>query len=196
MVGIVEDVRKLLTQGFKAEGDLIALLGETKDDLAASGFAQTVLGLSTAALIENGILPEIDLDFEKRVQETLLKLADAALLKSAHDCSDGGLAVTIAESCFSSLGRDAIGAEVELNSNGLSPGALLFRESPSRIVISFSPDNLEKVTAAAGDCPLEVIGKVTDDVLKINIDGEEQISESILDLEVLWETSLEKQLAA
>src|SRR5215204_4172545 len=77
MVGIVEDTRKLITQGFKAEGDLIAVLGETKDDLAASEYAQTILGLTTAELIENGVVPEIDLDFEKCVQETLLKLADA-----------------------------------------------------------------------------------------------------------------------
>jgi phosphoribosylformylglycinamidine synthase len=195
MVGIVEDVRKLVTQGFKTEGDLIALLGETKDDLAASEYAQTVLGLTTAELIENGIVPEIDLDFEKRVQETLLKLADAALLKSAHDCSDGGLAVAIAESCFSSLNNPANGAALELsNSENLPAEALLFGETPSRIVISFAPENLEKVQTIAGDVPLEIIGKVSGETLNVKIGGEEKISAQVAELETAWKTALESRL--
>ncbi|HEY0461231.1 MAG TPA: phosphoribosylformylglycinamidine synthase subunit PurL [Pyrinomonadaceae bacterium] len=197
MVGLVEDVRKLVTQGFKTEGDLVALLGETKDDLAASEFAQAVLGLSTAELIENGVLPEIDLNFEKRVQETLLKLADAFLLKSAHDCADGGLAVTLAESCFSSFNNPANGAEIELsNPANLSPEALLFGETPSRIVISFAPENLEKVKeiAQSNNCPVEIIGKVTGDALKINMNGAAAVSEKVAALETAWKTSLENQL--
>jgi phosphoribosylformylglycinamidine synthase len=202
MVGLIEDTRKIITQGFKNEGDIIALLGGTRtllsasDGLSVSEYAQTVLGHSTEHLIAHGRVPQLDLALEKQVQDTLLRLADEMLIHSAHDCSDGGLAVAIAESCFSSLGRDAIGAEIELNANGLSPEALLFGESPSRVVISFSPENLQKVTTAVGDCPFEVMGKVTDDVLKITIDSEVSISESIVHLEGLWETSLEKQLAA
>ncbi len=76
MVGLIEDARKIVTQGFKTEGDLIAILGETKDDLAASEYAQVVLGFSTDELIENGEVPEIDLDLEKRVQQTCLNLTD------------------------------------------------------------------------------------------------------------------------
>jgi len=195
MVGIVEDVRKLITQGFKAEGDLIAVLGVTNDDLAASEYAQTILGLTTAELIENGVVPEIDLDFEKCVQETLLKLADAFLLKSAHDCADGGLAVSIAESCFSSLNNPANGAEIELsNGANLSAEALLFGETPSRIVISFAPENLEKIKEIVGDLPFEVIGKVASENLSFKIDGEEKISASVAELETAWKTSLESQL--
>lgn len=195
MVGIVEDVRKLITQGFKSEGDLIAVLGETKDDLAASEYAQTVLGLTTLELIENGIVPEIDLNFEKRVQDTLLKLADASLLRSAHDCADGGLAVAIAESCFSSLNNPANGAEIELSSAAdLSSEALLFGETPSRIVISFAPEKLEKIKEIVGDLPFEVIGKVAGESLKIQIDAEEKISASVAELETAWKTSLESRL--
>ncbi len=196
MVGLIEDTRKIITQGFKNAGDIIAILGTTHDDLSASEYTQTVLGRSTEELIADGRVPQLDLALEKQVQDTLLKLADQLLLNSAHDCSEGGLAVAIAESCFSSLGREAIGAEIELSSNGLSPEALIFGESPSRVVVSFSPENLDKVKTAVGDCPFEVIGKVTDDALKVTIDGEEKISESILDLEGIWETSLEKQLTA
>ena len=133
---------------------------------------------------------------EKQVQDTLLKLADEMLLKSAHDCSDGGLAIAIAECCFSSLGRESIGAAIELQSNTLSPQALLFSESPSRMIISFSQDKLEAVKAAAGDCPFTLIGTVGNDILRIMIDGSEAISSPVAELETIWETALEKQLSS
>jgi phosphoribosylformylglycinamidine synthase len=195
MVGLLEDVHKLITQGFKNEGDLIALLGETKDDLAASEYAQTILGLTTDELIENGIVPEIDLDLEVKVQQTLLKLADALLLKSAHDCADGGLAVAIAESCFSSLNNPPNGAEISLsNGENLSAESMLFGETPSRIVISFAPENAEKIKEIVGDCPFEIIGKVSGDKLKIKIGGELKISAPVVELENAWKNSLERQL--
>ncbi|MGI8469814.1 MAG: phosphoribosylformylglycinamidine synthase subunit PurL [Pyrinomonadaceae bacterium] len=194
MIGLIEDTRKIISHGFKTEGDLIALLGETKDDLAASEYAQTVLDLTTDELIENGILPEIDLNLEKKVQQTCLKLADEFLLKSAHDCSDGGLAITIAESCFSSLNRASIGAEIELNNKNLLTESLFFGETPSRIVISFAAENLKKVKEIAANCPFEIIGKVSGESLKIKIGGEEKISASIAELENTWKNSLEKQL--
>ncbi len=196
MVGLIEDTRKIITCGFKSEGDTIAILGETKDDLAASEYAQTVLGLTTDELIENGIVPEIDLDLEVKVQETCLKLADAFLLKSAHDCSDGGLAVAIAESCFSSLNRKAVGAEINLNDENLSVESVLFGETPSRIVVSFAAEKLEEVQAIAKefDCPLQVIGKVAGGNLTIKINDAETIAASIEDLENAWKKSLENQL--
>jgi phosphoribosylformylglycinamidine synthase len=196
MVGLIEDTRKIITHGFKTEGDFIALLGVTNDDLSVSEFAQTVLGVSTDELIETGEVPAIDLDLEKRVQETCLRLADQYLLKSAHDPSDGGLAVAIAESCFSSLNRKRIGAEIELKSENLSTEALLFSESPSRIVISFAPENLEKIQAIAEeiDCPLAVIGTIGGENLKIKTNQAEAISASIAELELIWSSSLEKQL--
>ena len=195
MVGLIEDTRKIITHGFKNEGDIIALLGVTNDDLSVSEYAQTILGLSTNEVIESGEVPILDLKLEKKVQDTLLKLADEMLLNSAHDCSDGGLAVTIAESCFSSLGREALGAEIELSSDGLSSEGLLFGESPSRIVISFADKNLETVKQIVGDCPLAVLGKVTDESLKISIDGVESISLPVADFEAVWETALEQKLS-
>ncbi len=194
MVGLIEDVRKIITQGFKSEGDLIALLGTTNDDLSVSEYAQTVLGISTDELIEAGKVPVIDLNLEKRVQETCLSLADQYLLKSAHDPSDGGLGVAIAESCFSSLNRKSIGAEIELKSENLSNEALLFSESPSRIVISFAPENLEKVKETLKDCPFEVIGKVSGENFRIIINDSEIISAGVSELENAWKNSLEKQL--
>ncbi len=194
MVGLLEDVRKLVTQGFKNEGDLIALLGVTNDDLSASEYQQTILGYTTEELIEHGEVPKIDLDLELKVQQTCLQLVDKQLLNSAHDCSDGGLSVTIAESCFSSLNRKSIGAEINLSDEDLDTTTQLFSESPSRIVISFAAENLESVKEIVGDCPFQVIGKVSGDSLKINVNGEEVVSAEIVELQNGWKHSLGNEL--
>ncbi len=197
MVGIVEDVRKLVTQGFKKEGDVVALLGVTNDDLSVSEYAQTIAGFSTDELIAGGDVPDIDLELEKRVQDACLALAAGNLLASAHDCSDGGLAVAIAESCFSSLNRDGVGAVIDLsNIRNLSDAALLFGESPSRIVISFASEKLDAVRRFVGDCPFEVIGRIAGDSLEIAIAGREVINAAVADLEAAWATSLEDKLSA
>ncbi|MBX7061062.1 MAG: phosphoribosylformylglycinamidine synthase subunit PurL [Pyrinomonadaceae bacterium] len=194
MVGVVDDVRKLITQGFKAEGDVIALLGTTGDDLSVSEFAQTIAGLSFDEMAAKGRVPQLDLALEKQVQDTCLKLADDGLIRSAHDCSDGGLAVALAELCFSSLGRDAVGAEIELAGNGLPKKAVLFGETPSRIIISFAAEDLDKVKAAVGDCPFEVIGKVAGANLRISVDQSVAIDSPVAELEGLWKNSLAKEL--
>ncbi len=195
MVGLIEDTRKIVTHGFKADGDIIAVLGVTLDDLAASEYAQKILGLSTTEIIENGIVPHVDLLLEKRVQDTCLRLIDEYLIRSAHDCSDGGLAVAIAESCFSSLGRDAFGAEINIVNTELSVEALLFGETPSRIVVSFKAENLERVKSIVGDCPFEIIGKVGGEMLSIS--GETNlINSSVATLEDAWKNSLESALGS
>ncbi|MFN2392184.1 MAG: phosphoribosylformylglycinamidine synthase subunit PurL [Pyrinomonadaceae bacterium] len=196
MVGLVENTRKIITQGFKREGDVIALLGTTNDDLSVSEYAQTVLGISTDELIETGEVPKLDLDLEKRVQQTCSDLAEQMLLDSAHDCSDGGLAVAIAESCFSSLNRKAIGAEINLKNENLDAVTQLFSESPSRIVVSFAAENLEKVQVMArqNNCPCSIIGKVSGTDLKFIINDFETVSASIAELEDVWASSLEEQL--
>ncbi len=194
MVGLIDDTRKIITHGFKNEGDVIAILGRTYDDLSVSEYAQSVLGSTTAEQIEFGKVPKIDLDLEKKVHDTLLNLAVKFLLNSAHDCSDGGLAVAIAESCFSSLGRDAVGADIDMKSSGLSSEALLFSESPSRIVISFAPENSDQVLAAIADCPFEVIGKISGDKLSVRIDGKAALLSSVAELETTWKNSLEYKL--
>ncbi|MBK9214392.1 MAG: phosphoribosylformylglycinamidine synthase subunit PurL [Chloracidobacterium sp.] len=196
MVGLIDDSRKIVTHGFKNGGDLIAVLGETRDDLIASEYAQTILDLSTEELINHGIVPIIDLEQEKLIQQTLLNLIDRCLINSAHDCSDGGLAVALAECCFSSLGRAEVGAEIDIIPDGLSAAALLFGETPSRIVVSFSPDKLEEVKAIVGGLPLAVIGRVGGSILRVNVDAQTAIDASITDLESEWSTALHNRLAA
>ncbi len=194
MVGLIDDTRKMITQGFKNEGDLIALFGATRNDLSVSEYASVVAGWSTEDMIAGGIVPSIDLAAERKLQSALLAMADETLLSSAHDCSEGGLAVAIAESCFSSLGREALGAEILLETNGLSPEATLFAESPSRVVISFATENLDRVRELAAGLPFAVIGTVRDDVLNISLDGQRAVSSLVAELEAIWESALEHKL--
>ncbi len=191
MVGLIDDTRKIITQGFKNEGDLIALLGVTKDEIAASEYQFSVLGSSIEQAIEAGQLPHIDLELEKTVQETLLRLNDEMLINSAHDCSEGGLAVAVAECCFSSLQHDAVGAEIKIERRDVSGEAVLFGESPSRVIVSFSPMDLEAVENTAAGCPFAVIGHIGGASLDIWVDDERVINEEVAELQAVWCGSLE-----
>jgi phosphoribosylformylglycinamidine synthase len=194
MVGLIEDTRKIVTHGFKAEGDLIALLGVTKDDLAASEFAQSIAGISVGDIIANGVVPQVDLQVEKKLHDTLLKLVDACLLRSAHDCSDGGVAVALAECCFSSLGRKALGAEIEFSNKDISAEALLFGETPSRVIISFAVGDLDRVRELVGDQSFEVLGRVGGSDIFVKVNGETALSGAVNEFETAWRTSLGKIL--
>jgi len=197
MVGLIEDTKRIITQGFKNEGDIIALLGETNDDLSVSEYAVTIEGKTVDDMIANGSVPTLDLEKEKSVQRACLLSAEAGgLLNSAHDCSDGGLAVAIAESCLSSLNRKAIGASVELNDEALNAAGQLFSESPSRIIVSFNESALEKVKEIASQtgCAFTVIGRVGGGNLNIKVNGDEVIDTPIEELENAWRSSLSKQL--
>ncbi len=178
MVGLIEDVRRVVLPGFKKSGDMIALLGTTQDEL-------------------DSVVPKLDLDRELAVQKACLEAAEAGLLLSAHDCSDGGLAVTLAESCFSSLGRDATGAEIDLEGE-IGPTALLFSESPSRIVISVDAANANAVQEIAerNKAPFALIGRVGGTRLKIDVNGNEAVAMDVSELEVVWRSALSDKLQA
>jgi phosphoribosylformylglycinamidine synthase subunit PurL len=197
MVGLVEDVRRVVTQGFKRDGDLVALVGETAEDLSASEYEATVVGRTVEEMIESGArVPVLDLARERAVQQAVLLAAEEGLLQSAHDCSDGGLAVALAECCFSSLGRGPVGASVQLDGGRLSAEALLFGETPSRVVLSFDESQrtrIERIAAQAG-APFRVVGRTGGERLKISADGREQISHAVAELETLWRDALGKRL--
>lgn len=197
MIGLVEDVRRVLQPGFKQEGHLIALLGSTNDDLSISEFAATVAGKTTEQMITGGAVPAIDLKLEAAVLAACLEAAEAALIASAHDCSDGGLAVALAENCFSSLNYSAIGIDVSLK-DSLSTTSSLFSESPSRIIVSFPEANLAQLQemTARLNCPFEVIGTVGGTRLRIHHDQREAVSIEVEQLERAWRSSLSKRLEA
>ncbi|HEX8293996.1 MAG TPA: phosphoribosylformylglycinamidine synthase subunit PurL, partial [Pyrinomonadaceae bacterium] len=187
MVGLVEDVRRVVTQGFKREGHLVALVGTSADDLSASEYEATVLGRGVAELVAAGArVPSLDLGRELAVQRAVLLAAEEGLLQSAHDCSDGGISVALAECCFSSHGRAALGATVALEGE-LSPAASLFGETPSRVLVSFEESQrtrLERIAAQAG-APLKVIGRVGGPRLRITAGGAERVSQDVSELEAL-----------
>lgn len=197
MVGLIEDVRRLIQPGFKHEGDVIALLGETNDDLSISEYAATVAGQSTAAMIANGRVPRLDLDRELAVQRTCLEAADASLLFSAHDCADGGLGVALSECCFGSLNNVARGMAVDLPGT-LSATSLLFSESPSRIIISCAQDSVAalKVIAERRHCPFTILGETKGTRLRISVRGEKVVDLAVAELEDVWQSSLSGKLTA
>jgi phosphoribosylformylglycinamidine synthase II len=204
MIGVVEDVRRVLQPGFKQEGDLIALLGTTGDDLSLSEYAATIDGVSTELMIADGGLPRLNLETEVAVQAVCLEAAEAGLLQSAHDCSDGGLAVAIAECCFSSLNHEPIGADVSLpiaqasEGDPLPTASTLFSESPSRILVSFSAASRSAVETIAErkNCPLTLIGRVGGDKLQISVGYQNFVSAGVSELEGVWRGSLAKKLEA
>jgi phosphoribosylformylglycinamidine synthase subunit PurL len=197
MVGLVEDVRRVVQRGFKKEGDVIALLGETNEDLSISEYAAAVLGESTEAMIAHGSVPQLNLDREWAVQAAVIEAAEAGLLSSAHDCADGGLAVALAECCFSSLNTASVGAAVDLKES-LSVANTLFSESPSRIIISFDPRMLTaiKEIAVQHNSPITVLGQVSGDQLKISVNGNQVVDAPVAELEKAWRNSLEDKLKA
>ncbi|MFN2454841.1 MAG: phosphoribosylformylglycinamidine synthase subunit PurL [Pyrinomonadaceae bacterium] len=196
MVGLIEDVRRIIQHGFKNPGDIIALLGTTQSDLAVSEYAATIEQRTIDEMIEAGDAPPaLDLELEKSVQAACLRAAEAGLIYSAHDCSDGGIAVALAECCFSSLNRSSLGADIELSGTLPTP-TQLFSESPSRIVVSFSEASLDSIKeiAARENCPLAVLGRVGADSLRIRVNGEEAIDARISELETAWRASLASKL--
>ncbi|HEX8707855.1 MAG TPA: phosphoribosylformylglycinamidine synthase subunit PurL [Pyrinomonadaceae bacterium] len=196
MVGLIEDVRRVVQPGFRGPGALVALLGTTQDDLSISAYAASIEGRTTAEMIRDGRVPALDLRRERSVQAACLRAAEAGLLHSAHDCSDGGLAVALAESCFSSLNRRAVGVRVELGDE-LAARIELFSESPSRIVVSFEEAMLGEVQAiaAGAGCPLTLLGRtVAEDRLRIEAGGREVVNLPLGELETAWRTSLSARL--
>jgi phosphoribosylformylglycinamidine synthase subunit PurL len=183
MLGLIEDPRHITTQWFKTAGDVILLLGETQNDFGGS----ELLALFGAA---DGAVPQFDLQAELGVQKTCLTAIQSGLICSAHDCSEGGLAVALAESCFSHNGHAAIGATIDLAA--LDTAQQLFAESPSRIVVSVKPERVEQVQACAAqnNVRCEVIGKTGGSDLTISIRGGAVIQQPIAELERVWRETL------
>ncbi|MRN57362.1 phosphoribosylformylglycinamidine synthase subunit PurL [Paenibacillus monticola] len=182
MVGLVTDTDHITTQAFKQEGDTILLLGVTKAELGGSEFQYAVHGLT------EGRPPALDLATEKKLLQAVLGAIRGGLVRSAHDLSEGGLAGALAESCISG----GVGANVDLSAGGLRHDVALFSESQSRIVLTAAPDRAEELKAAiaAGGVPVEIIGTVGGDRLRVNLDGASVLDEPIAELKFIWEDAI------
>jgi len=167
MAGVIEDCGQLCTISFKYDGDLIVLIGENKEEIGGSEY------LKVFHNIEKGLPPQIDLNLEKSVEDACRESIQVGIISSAHDCSDGGLAVTLAECCIT--GKK--GAKVEINNSKIRDDALLFGETQSRIVVSLPEKNLDSLKEIAHkyEAPIQILGKVEKNNLKI---------ENLIDIEV------------
>ncbi|MDB6063902.1 MAG: purL [Pedosphaera sp.] len=201
MVGLVEKLEHVTTQWFKDEGDEIVLLGDAVDKgdpllgLGGSAYLQRVHGLKT------GTPPRCDLTKEKELHLALRSLIYSGVVKSAHDCSEGGLAVALAESCISQqIARETprlIGAQIDLSSIADTRlDALLFGETQSRVVISVGPNQAAKVLAQAKilGVPAMQLGKVGGTSLEIKTSGGSLHSE-LADLHDAWWNAIARAMA-
>jgi phosphoribosylformylglycinamidine synthase len=158
-VGLVRDADDVVTSAFKRAGEVVLLLGESKEH----GLGGSEYQAMTASL--GGPAPRIDLAAEARLQKLVLDLARTHLLSSAHDVADGGLAVTLAESCVG-----GIGAEISLEPAS-SLAAALFGEAPSRVVVSAASAAADEILRRAdtSGVPARILGKTTSARLRIRI---------------------------
>lgn len=183
VVGLVPDCSRAVTQFFKKEGHLILLLGETKEELGGSEY------LKVTHNKEKGIPPELNLSLEKQLHGVCLELIELGLVRSAHDCSEGGLSVAIAESAIS--GSSIFGADISLESN-IRTDALLFGESQSRIILSIDKKDVVKVKAISekSNVPVIVIGKVAKDDFKINVNLKPVIELKCCEIKKVWKDKI------
>ncbi|MBP3039252.1 phosphoribosylformylglycinamidine synthase subunit PurL [Bacillaceae bacterium Marseille-Q3522] len=172
MVGLIKDLDHITTQVFKNSGDLIYLLGETKEEFGGSELQKLLEGKLF------GKAPALDLEVEKKQQQIVLEAIQSGFVASAHDIAEGGLAVAIAESIFAS---DGLGANVELTGN---PAAALFSESQSRFLLSVKKEHqeaFERLTNAV------YIGEVTEKPsLTIACDGNTLLDIASGEMEKAW----------
>ncbi|WP_425437331.1 phosphoribosylformylglycinamidine synthase subunit PurL [Melghirimyces profundicolus] len=181
MVGLVESRRHITTQEFKREGDRIFLLGETLPELGGSEL-QLVLDQKVS-----GRPPRVDLEKESQLQRIILTAIQKGWVSSAHDCSSGGLAVTLAESAFGTH----LGAKVHLRTKW-DPLVMLFSESQSRAVLSVSPEHAEAFAglAEAEGVLCAEIGEVCREYLTVEVNGQPAIDARVKDLRAIWEGAI------
>ena len=194
IVGLLEHADRVVTRRFQAAGDVIVLLGESRGELGGSEYLKLVHGLV------RGTPPALDLRAERALQSWLVQLATDRLVRSAHDCSDGGLAVTLAECCFDT---DGIGADVSIDriavarAEAINRAAALFGESASRVVISVAPEAASEVVqrSAAAGVPARVIGRTGGRALRIAVGGDVVVDVTVAEAERAWSDAIQRYFA-
>ena len=191
VVGLLERADRVVARRFREPGDAIVMLGDSRGELGGTEYLKVIHGLV------RGVPPALDLAAERALQQLLVALSEERLVRSAHDCSDGGIAVTLAECCFDTAG---MGAEVEIDrvrvagNDAVNVAAALFGESASRVVIGVAPDDVTAVLqrAAAASVPAKVIGRTGGNRLRIAVAGETVIEVSVGEAERVWLSAIEK----
>ena len=187
VVGIIEDDSRIVRRTFQREGDVIVLLGSSANELGGSEYLKTIHGLV------RGRPPALDLGREAALQRLIVDAIAQGLIRSAHDCAEGGLAITIAECCFDTgLGALADLPAVDVDAADFCDISTLFNESASRVVASADRQAAERLVQLAEKrgVPARVIGGVGGDRIRIGIDGRGVIDESVVRAERIWADSI------
>jgi phosphoribosylformylglycinamidine synthase len=191
VVGLIDDAARVVTRAFKASGDVIVLLGESREELGGSEYLKVAHG------VIRGLPPALDLDRERSLQRLLVEGAAAGVIRSAHDCAEGGLAVALAECSFDTgLGAEANIPPVDGPTPAMMEISTLFGESASRVLVSTAPERAEQLLAmaSAARVPATVVGRVGGNQIRVSIGGRVAIDESLVVAEQIWLTAIEKYL--
>ena len=186
VVGLIEDADTVVRRAFRHAGDVVILLGESRAEIGGSEYLKVVHGLV------RGVPPALDLDREKALQKLLVDGAAAGLIRSAHDCAEGGLAVTVAECCFDT------GLGVEVGTPGTNADEMwrdvmtLFGESASRVVVSVEPRYASEFLHRAADAgvPAMDIGRVGGERIRMSVDGRVVLDAALGEIERLWSSAI------
>ncbi len=191
IVGLVEDAAQVVGRAFPEEGRALLLIGETGAELGATEYLHVVHGQV------RGLPPQVDLAHEKALQQTLPALVRAGLVRSAHDCAEGGLAVALAECCFGGVGVSVDLPVVESDFGLPSSHVTLFSESAGRVLLAVAPEDVAEVRTQAEAAGLVVrhIGDTGGTHLTIKAGGDVVIDSEVAALEGLWSDALESALA-
>jgi phosphoribosylformylglycinamidine (FGAM) synthase-like enzyme len=200
IVGILQNVDDAMTFHFREAGREVFLLSVAHEgsnaeaEFGSSEYAKDVIGQIW------GVPPALDLKKEATLQKCLRELIQEHAIESAHDCSDGGLSVALAEACFVKPKAGAavpyVGVAVDLNSNGVVTEAILFGETASRVLISCDQKKAEIIQQIAVRWGIQAdrIGRTVPEKLEIRIDGKTAVSAKVSDLRQVWDTALTKAL--
>jgi phosphoribosylformylglycinamidine synthase len=194
IVGLVDDVLKVPGMSFREPGRAVILLrgsehGDATDaesEFGSSEYAKEILGSLW------GYPPALDLEQEAALQKAIIEIVRSGLVESVHDCSDGGLAVALAESSF----RQDVGLKADISSGGLPAESVLFAEEATRIVISCIQENVQQIKQLAVKYGIlfEQIGETVASRVEVNLDGRKVISASVNELNDAYEGALEQAL--
>jgi phosphoribosylformylglycinamidine synthase II len=189
MAGLIDEADTRRTQWFEVEGDRIALLGPEAVSLGGSEFLWVTWGM-----MSGGLAP-LDLDQERRVHEACRAAIVAGLVRGAHDCAEGGLAVTLAECCIS--GSRPIGARVALEDDGRRADLVLFGEGPSLVVVSVPPEGERHFGRLMGEfaLPWRWIGRVGGEALVVSRGPVTEIAAPLDRMAHAWRTGFERHVA-
>ncbi|NIP30256.1 MAG: phosphoribosylformylglycinamidine synthase subunit PurL [Candidatus Dadabacteria bacterium] len=187
MVGLIKNVENKVSQWFRNDGDVVIILGETLNEIGGSEYLKIIHGEI------NGTPPSINLELEKSLISSLIEGINQSIIISAHDISEGGIAVALAECCFNPNGiKGALINTDSLNENNLREDILLFSETQSRVIITVNKNNIQKLKDITSkfNTPMKLIGVVV---------GKRLVIEDIVDIPIselydAWAKGFEKNL--